>query len=53
MARSLNESLPNVQLWTYLFDWQLESALGNSALPPPRALLSGIAQFRIEISLLN
>ena len=32
MARSLNEFLPNVQLWTYLFILYYESAIGDFAL---------------------
>ena len=31
MARSLNEFLPNVQLWTYLFILNYESAIDDFA----------------------
>ncbi len=37
MARSLYEFLPNVQLWAYLFDSHLESAIGNFAISPKGA----------------
>ena len=40
MTRSLNEFLPNVQLWTYLFILYYESAIGNFAL---LCILSNIA----------
>ncbi len=57
MARSLYEFLPNVQLWAYLFDSHLESAIGNFAISPKGGQNYACAIFRfrskIEVILLK